>query len=437
MSRIAFLAGSLKANLHLMRDFASLLSGSVGRLVLSLAYFVCVANGLSLADFGLFATASATGVVLARIAGFGFVSPLYRAATVKKHLVGTYTAGYLAALVMSLPVAVLASAFVYWILFAGEMAWTAFAAILAAEILCWRSLEVVLIVNNGIGRFTRAAILVIVGSAISAGGAVLFWFGGDGSLLTWALLYLAANGLAALAAITTSYPRQRLRWRPDLYLRRWRDSVAVAGAEMVFFLQSELDKLLVLSLGGPALAGLYAIIMRLIDLTAIPVRAFNTIVVQKLMRPNNADWLGAWRRRLGVEAVVAFVSIAGLAGLGGFLWLFPTALGANVADAAPLLLLAMLVPAFRNLVEYQSELLYARGKTGIRVLVLVLVGLAKAGFLALILSEDTPPQTWIVALNGVFAVLWAMSAVMTYAALDWSGRKARGARFSPSLQPGE
>ena len=169
MSRIAFLAGSLKANLHLMRDFASLLSGSVGRLVLSLAYFVCVANGLSLADFGLFATASATGVVLARIAGFGFVSPLYRAATVKKHLVGTYTAGYLAALVMSLPVAVLASAFVYWILFAGEMAWTAFAAILAAEILCWRSLEVVLIVNNGIGRFTRAAILVIVGSAIRAG----------------------------------------------------------------------------------------------------------------------------------------------------------------------------------------------------------------------------------------------------------------------------
>ena len=99
MSRIAFLAGSLKANLHLMRDFASLLSGSVGRLVLSLAYFVCVANGLSLADFGLFATASATGVVLARIAGFGFVSPLYRAATVKKHLVGTYTAGYLAALI--------------------------------------------------------------------------------------------------------------------------------------------------------------------------------------------------------------------------------------------------------------------------------------------------------------------------------------------------
>ena len=120
------------------------------------------------------------------------------------------------------------------------------------------------------------------------------------------------------------------------------------------------------------------------------------------------------------------------AGLGGFLWLFPTALGANVADAAPLLLLALLVPAFRNLVEYQSELLYARGKTGIRVLVLVLVGLAKAGFLALILSEDTSPETWIVALNGVFAVLWAMSAIMTYGALDWAGRKTRAARFSPS-----
>ena len=35
----------------------------------------------------------------------------------------------------------------------------AFAAILAAEILCWRTLEIVVIVNNGLNRFGRAATL--------------------------------------------------------------------------------------------------------------------------------------------------------------------------------------------------------------------------------------------------------------------------------------
>ena len=101
MRRPGFLTGSLEAKLNMARDYAKLLGGSGGRLVLSLAYFTAVANVLTVSEFGLFATASATGIVLSRIAGLGFVSPLYRAATRKPHLVGTYTAGYLAALALS------------------------------------------------------------------------------------------------------------------------------------------------------------------------------------------------------------------------------------------------------------------------------------------------------------------------------------------------
>ena len=38
---------------------------------------------LSIADFGLFATASATGVMLSRILAFGYITALYRTATVR------------------------------------------------------------------------------------------------------------------------------------------------------------------------------------------------------------------------------------------------------------------------------------------------------------------------------------------------------------------
>ena len=436
MLQAGTLMAKLRGNMGLVTAYAHLMGGSLGRLVLSLGYFVCVANALSLGDFGLFATASATGVVLSRIAAFGFVSPLYRVATGRPRLVGVYTAGFLAALLASLPLVALAAAGFYAVFFQGEMGIAAFAAIVAAEVLCWRVLEVACIVNNGLGRFGRAAILAILGSAVRTLAALAFALFSDHSLIAWAGCYLLANALSMLVAITVFYPRVRLRFKPSLYLAHWRDSVSVASAEIIFYLQSELDKLLVLSIGGPHIAGLYAILMRLVDLTALPIRAFNTMLVQKLMKTPGA--LASWRLRLSLEAGIAAVSVAGLAFLGGFLAIFPTALGDNVADAAPLVLLALLVPAFRNLVEFQSELLYARGKTTVRALILALVGAIKAGLLVLLLSHaDEGSTAWITGLNGLFAALWLVSAIATYTAFDGYGRGRPDAPVRPAPQPGE
>lgn len=70
----------------LLRDYLSLFSGSAGRLVVSLVYFIALANTLPTSDFGIFATASGTGVMLSRLVSLGFNSPLYRIATVKPRL---------------------------------------------------------------------------------------------------------------------------------------------------------------------------------------------------------------------------------------------------------------------------------------------------------------------------------------------------------------
>lgn len=418
----------LKGNLNGLRNYAFLIGGSAGRLILSLAYFVSVANSLTVADFGLFATASATGIVLSRIAGFGFVSPLYRIATVKPQLIGTYTVGLALAFLASLPLVALVGAGFYATFFAGQMSLAAFLAIVVSEILCWRLLEVVVIVNNGLGRFGRGALIVVIGSAVRALAAVAFAAVSDHSLLSWGLFYLAANAAVAVLSVAVFYPACRLRLAPRLYLARWRDSVSVAGAEIIFYLQSELDKLLVLSLGGPHIAGVYAILMRLVDLTALPIRSFSTMIVQKLMK--TPQWLASWRIRWSIEAGIAVVSVGGLACLGAFLQVFPNALGRNVAGMAPLILSALLVPAFRNLVEYQSELLYARGRTTVRALVLALVGLLKAGLLVILLqSFDDSGTGWIVGLNGLFLVLWMVSAAAVYTAFDWD--PARGSRFWP------
>jgi O-antigen/teichoic acid export membrane protein len=399
----------------LLRSYVSTLGGSAGRLFISLIYFVSLANSLSISDFGLFASASAAGIVLSRIISFGFVSPLYRTATVKPQLLGVYYAGYLAAALLSLPFAALAGWAIFKWFFAGLVAAQVFAVIVCAEMLLWRSLETIVIVNNGLNRFGRAAMLVVIGTALRAGMAFLFALSSSHSLDAWALFYLTANALSLAVAIIFFLPRRRLRLQPKLYAGRAMDALWTSGAEILFYIQMELDKLAVLAIGGAELAGIYAIVMRLADLTAMPVRAFNMLLVQKMMR--TAQTLASLKARAGIELLIFAVSVAGLAALAVLLWFFPNALGRNVSLVAGLLGLALTVPGFRNLVEYHAELLYARRLTGLRMLNLGLLAAMKMLLLAFLLSGAPETRTWLLQLNLVFAVLWAASALLTYSAM--------------------
>ncbi|PRD41202.1 transporter [Phyllobacterium phragmitis] len=404
----------LKQQADILRDYFSVISGSAGRVVISLAYFIALANTLSIADFGVFATASATGVVLSRLVSFGFVSPLYRIATVKPQLIGAYTGGYLAAIVLSLPFVALAAWAVHAIFFGRDIGFGVFAVIIVAEALLWRSAEVVIIVNNGLNRFGKAAILVIFGTVTRAAAAILFAFSAESDLAHWAWWYLAANGISLLVALWF-YPRVKLRFVPALYKRRIADALAVAGAEILFYVQMELDKLLVLSIGGPRIAGIYAILMRLVDLTALPIRSFNMMLVQRLMR--TPDMLRSLKIKAGLEGGVFLVSTTALAALALFLYFFPRALGSNVAGIVALLPLVILVPGFRNLVEYQAELLYARGQSGLRTVNLAILAGAKALLVYLLFTRLGADDAWVIWLNAIFAALYLLSLALTYRGL--------------------
>ncbi len=395
--------------------YISMTSGSAGRLVLSLVYFICIANGLSIAEFGLFATASAAGIMISRVLAFGFMSPLYRVATVKPLLVGTYSTGFVVGALLSLPLIAVLCLAIYYVVFARDIALVVFLAFMVAEIICWRGLEVVVIVLNGLGRFGRAALLVVIGTGIRTAAALAFSLSHWASLGTWSLFYLGANLLALLIAIVWFFPKVRLRWRPKLYIRRWADSVSVAGAEVLFYIQSEFDKIAVLAIGGPEVSGIYAIIMRLADLTALPVRSFNTLLVQKIMRTPGT--ISSWRTRLTIESLVAAISFLAIAAMAIYLRIFPRGLGNNVAEAAPYLMAVLLVPSFRNLVEYHSELLYATGRTVRRMVNLVIAGIVKVALLAAVFKASTDVAYWAPLLNGVYLALYAASFALTYSAL--------------------
>ena len=405
----------LEARRGLLRDYSSAISGSAGRLIFSLAYFVLLANTLTIADFGVFATASAAGVMLSRIVAFGFISTLYRIATVRPRLIGTFAAVFAALAIVSLPVLLAGSLLVFVLFFSQDMALTPFLVVIAAESLMWRPAEAVIIVNNGMGRFGRASVLVILGTLMRAAAALVLALMSQRDLATWCWLYLAANLVSLVVAVGFFFPRQKLRFRPRLYWRRLPDSLYVAGAEVLFYLQMEFDKLLVLSIGGARLAGIYAIIMRLVDLTAIPIRTFTMMLVQKMMRAPES--LARYGIRIGIEAGIFVTSTAALVCLAVLLHFLPNALGRNVSAAAPLIGLALIVPGLRNLVEYQAELLFARGQMLVRTINLALLAGAKGVLLAWLLASISEPGPLILWLNCAFAALYLVSTVLTYSAL--------------------
>ena len=405
----------------LLRDYATAMSGTAGRLVFSLVYFIALANTLSVAEFGVFATASAAGVLLSRLLAFGFTSVLYRIATVRPRLIGTFTAGYLALSALSLPLIAAAGTLLYMAVFAGDISPTLFAVVIVAEALVWRPAEAVMIVANGTGRFGHTTIMIIVAMLLRALCALALPFLPQADLAMWCWLYLGANLASLVFCVALFYPRQRLKFRPPLYLSRLSDSLSVAGAEVLFYLQMDFDKMLVLTFGGPQLAGIYAIIMRLVDLTAIPIRTFTMMLVQKIMRlPDFASRLSV---RAGIEAGVFAISTMGLAALALLLHFFPNALGRNVSEAAPLLWLVLFVPGFRNLVEYQAELLFARGQVKVRALNLALLAGAKALVLIWLLTRVTDTVDMVAWLNAAFAALYLASAALTYSAMRLPAKK--------------
>ncbi|WP_449257082.1 lipopolysaccharide biosynthesis protein [Bosea sp. (in: a-proteobacteria)] len=403
-------------------SYLTILSGSAGRLVISLVYFLIVANTLTLAEFGLFATASATGLILSRLLAFGFVSPLYRVATVKPRLLGAYLAGFAALSLASLPLIAAVAAAAYGLLFADRLAVLPFTLIIVAEVLCWRPVEVVAIVNNGLRRFRQAALLVIIGSSLRTAAALLFIGFARPALESWAAAYLAATFASLVVALVGFLPPARWRFVRALYPRRMADAVFAGAAEIVFYVQSELDKLLVLGLAGERTAGLYAIALRVIDLTAMPVRSFNQMLVQKIMQDRG---VGGGRRLAVYEAGIALVSVAGLVAVIVALKPFPGLLGRNVSEAAYLFAPMLLVPAFRNLVEYHAELLYARERTGSRILLLCLLTALKAGLISLVMSRFAAHEDWAAWMNGVFGLVYLVSAAFTYRLL---GQATSGAR---------
>ncbi|GEO99161.1 lipopolysaccharide biosynthesis protein [Methylobacterium haplocladii] len=412
---LARLAGHRTALL----GYSQLLVGSGGRLVLQVVYFFLLANTLSLADMGVFATVSAAGVLIGCLAGFGFQAFVMRSATGRRSSLGGYLAAYYVCFAAALPIMLALAGVLYLVLFRNVIALPGYLAIILVEVALWRQIELLVQVNNGLGRFGAASTLVSLPVGFRAAAVVAFWAMGGGSAETWSLYYLAGNAVAVAVLVVAFHPRIRMRFRPTLLKAKIRDALFFAVSYFMFLAQGEIDKLIILSLAGERTAGIYAIAIRLIDLTAVPLRPMFMMYSRKLIHAGRAT-RSLLRESVKIEALVAAVSTGGLLALVGLLTLWPTILGANVSAAYGMLTVIILVPAVRNLLEFHSELTFAFGHMGLRAALTASLVLIKAVAVALLITMVPSVESWSLWLNGVFAAIYGLSFVAVYGLLTRS-----------------
>jgi O-antigen/teichoic acid export membrane protein len=393
-------------------NYLQVFAGTGVRLGLQAVYFFILANTLSLHDMGVFASTSATGIMIGCFSGFGFASFAFRAAAGRRSSLGGYLAVFYGSWLISLPLCLAASLPVFYLLFTTSLSLAAFVVIILVEAGTWRIVEMIHQVNNGLGRYASASLVISLGTALRTAGAVVFMASGRHDVETWSIVYLIFNAAAMILAVAIYQPRVRLRWRTRLFLARIRDALLFSVAYCAFISQNEVDKLVMMSLADQRTVGIYAISSRIIDFASVPIRTFYVLYSRKLISEGRVrNQVG---RSLGVELLIALISTMAFAGLLATLSIWPNLLGHNVASATQLFGVLLAVPAFKNLLEYHSELFFAYQQMTIRaVLATLMVGL-KAAALALLLICFNGIAEWGVWLNAVYIGLYVLSAAVVY-----------------------
>ena len=375
----------------------------------------------SRSDFGVFASSIALALVIATGGTFGFTAPLFRAATTRRRLIGYYIGGLYVSFLVALPMSLAIATCFHVAIMHKYLSLSAFLAIVASEAVCWRIGNAMWQLNLGLGRYARAAAVVMFSSAMRTIGIIAFAVWGSGGLEEWTYVYLLANIAGAAGAVLLFHRRIRPRWSFRIFLGRLPESISHAAASMVLSMQVELDKLLVPFLAGQKVAGIYALSFRIIDLVSVPVRSFFPIYVQMLLRRRNAlkDFASRCKVELGIILVTTLMFLSFLQVLA----LDPKLPGGNVAAAYPWFSALLAVPAAKVLLDYHHELFFAANRVLVSTLITLLILAIKIPAMALLVLSASSLEGWIVPLNGLWLALYAVSATLAWKFLGTGSAK--------------
>ena len=396
----------------LLSAYAHILTGALLRLVLQGAYFAALVNALSLADYGVFASALALSLILSGGGTFGFTATMFRAATTRRRVLGSYLAAFLAYAAVEAGLLVAVGCGLWFAILGRYIPLPAFMAILLSESLFWRLGDMLNTLSIGLGHYRHGIAIGAIASGARLLAVLAFSISGDHGVATWSGFYVCGNALAAVACAALFWPRVRLRWTPIVLRRRLREAVSFWAINTLQTLQIEADKLIVLTLAGERQAGVYALSMRIIELLIVPLKSALPPYIKGLLR--HPDPFADWRRSLAVETVIAGTAGGLFAAAAIALWLVPGLLGRNVAEASHWFAGLPLLPVSRALLEYHREVMFAAERLATYAMVSAVLATLRLTTVAGVLSLSGLIGALVLPLNVLAVVLFAISATVVW-----------------------
>jgi O-antigen/teichoic acid export membrane protein len=366
---------------RLARNTGSMLLGQGGRVLLKIVYFVLLARGLGVADFGAFVAVVALAALLAPFASAGSGNLLVRAVARDPTAEPVYWANALRLTALSAFLLTGLLLAVSPLVAPPSVSMVAVACIAVADLYFGRLTEVAGHLFQARERLGWTAAFQLALNLLRLLGALVLFLGPwTPDVDTWAVVYLLTSVPAALAAVWMG-TRAVGPATSDLrvFRREWRDGALFAFSLSAQSAYNDIDKVMLARLGSVEAAGIYAAAYRIVDVAFRPMMALLAAAYPQFFRHGAGGVRPAlvFLKRLALPGV----SYAAAASLALFLLagMVPVLLGESYAASVGALQGLAALPLLRALHFLAADLLTGCGHQGLRTAVQVVVAFLNVG----------------------------------------------------------
>jgi O-antigen/teichoic acid export membrane protein len=391
------------------RNFGVTWLSFVVRLAGQLGYFLLVARSLGPHDYGMIASVFALLIVIGSFAGWGADHVLIRHVTATPERFGDYYGNALVQIAATaLPLGLLVyavqylsigmAAFAFAMFALGELFFVRLYTLAVAAFMAFERGGGLFAINAGFSliRLGTCVVAIAVSSPLD--------------IELWAEWYLGGAVVSGLAA--TAYAIWRLD-RP-----RWHFAAKDLGLGFHFCLYyiadsaiRDIDKPLVAFFAGPVAAGLYAAAYRIVDATAMPLRALTAAFYARFFKHGHRGIEHSFNFALKVLPVVLGYTLAAGAALTIGSNYLPLVLGEQFRDSVPMVRWLAFLPVFSALVAVGGDVLTTTGRQRVRALVVCFLSLSPVLLCWLLVPRFGAIGAAYAALGNVVLVasaIWAM-----------------------------
>lgn len=338
------------------------------RLVLQFTYLVLVARALGAEGYGLFSGIVALAASVSPLVGLGFGTIMVKEVARAPHAFPGYWAKAIRAVAVSAPIMAAGGLLLAYLLLPIEGHWPVVVLVAGAELVAMPLVAVGSLAYQAHERLGGTVFNHVQMNLARLAAIAILVVAGRDSLLEFAWAYFGATALAA--GLSFTQVRRTFgapAWRQGAIGGQAREGLGFSLSVVANTAHGEIDKALLLRLGGAAATGHYSLAARVVSAATTPLIAYILAAVPRLFREGESGI--AQTTGLALRLLSPILLYGGLVALGivACAPLLPLVFGPDFIAALPLLYWLAPLPFLVGMSQLGLNVLTASGHQHTRV----------------------------------------------------------------------